>query len=538
MKPVAVLIDTDPESQTKAQAGLARAVGSDARVEVVSSVAAAEALLTELKDRDEQIAVVVVNHSADQSVAQQLLDRVHIGFPDAGTVVICTEKDGCAQHAHGADEHLIIGSWSEVGERLSSAVRAAMRKEKGRAREEVTVVGDQWSPRSHEIKDQLCRHRVPYRWVDASDERSGVEVEPARLPIIQFPDGSKLEAPTDQDLAEKLGFSTEAELEFYDLVIIGGGPAGLAAAVYGASEGLRVVVVEREAPGGQAAASSLIENYLGFPEGLSGAELSERAVAQARRFGAEILLTREAKSLQSDGGYRVVTLDDDTVLTAHAVLVSTGVSYKRLKADGAERLQGRGVYYGATLAEAARYQGEDVALLGGGNSAGQAAMLLARYAGHVRMIMAEDKIATMSQYLVNRIGATPNIEIVPSTIVETLQGDDNLEAITVKNTETGEQSTFPTKGLFIWIGVTPHTRWLAGAVAIDEDGFVLAGRDLTEKSGLEGWDLERWPFMLETSMPGVFVAGDVRHGSVKRIGSAVGEGAMAIQMVHQYLRDR
>jgi thioredoxin reductase (NADPH) len=540
MKSVAVVIETDPNTLSIAREHVDRLVDGAARVEAVSSIAAAEALLTELKDRGEAVSLVIVNHGRDLAVAQQLLDRIRIGFPDARTIVLCSEKEQCSTHTHGADEEIVVGSWDTFGERLTTAIRSAVRKRtSAEGNGEVTIVGDQWSPRSHEVKDLLCRHRIPYRWVDVERAKEAPEdIRVKDLPLLVFPDGSRLECPDDEDIAEKLGFSTEAESEFYDLVIVGGGPAGLAAAVYGASEGLRVIVIEREAPGGQAGASSLIENYLGFPEGLSGAELAQRAVAQARRFNAEILLARDAVSLRRDGGYCHLELDDGSDLASHCVLISTGVDWKRLEVDGAESLQGRGIYYGATLAEAARYEDEDVALLGGGNSAGQAAMLLARYAAKVRMIMVEEKITTMSRYLIDRLKATPNIEIMASTTITAVEGEESLEAVTVKNTQTDQEQRLQIKGLFIWIGVTPRTEWLQTALAVDDDGFVLAGRDLTELQGLESWPLDRWPFLLETSMPGVFVAGDVRHGSVKRIGSAVGEGAMAIQMVHQYLRER
>ena len=410
----------------------------------------------------------------------------------------------------------------------------------------VRVVGHQWSPRSHEVRDFLARSGVPYRWMEldrgpearALLDEAGVGAD--RLPALVFPDGRHLAGPSDTELAERVGLRTEAERPFYDLVVVGAGPAGLAAAVYGASEGLRTLLVEQEAPGGQAGQSARIENYLGFPEGLTGAELARRAVAQAERFGVEVLAVRRADALRVGEPYRFVTLDDGEEPRCSAVLLTTGVSWRVLDAPGCPKLVGAGVYYGAAGAEAHAARGQDVYLLGGGNSAGQAAMLLARFARSVTLLVLEDSIEErMSSYLVERIRNTPNIRVRTGHTVEEAHGEGRLEEITIREVESGRSESVLANALFVFIGAEPRTDWLAGVVERDEQGYVLSGSDLTcdRSTRLAGWTLERDPFLLETSVPGVFVAGDVRAGSVKRVASAVGEGSMAVQFIHQYLRE-
>lgn len=426
--------------------------------------------------------------------------------------------------------------WDAPEVSLAPIVRDALRawENVAAARTDVVeVYGDQWQPRCHDVKDLLARHRVPYRWID-----TGEDEEPDAAPHIVFPDGSRLVDPTDEDIAQKLGFSTSPDESFYDVVIVGGGPAGLAAAVYASSEGLRTVIIERDVPGGQAGSSALIENYLGFPDGLSGAELASRAVTQAQKFGTEILLTKSAASLRDDHGYRVLKLDDGTEIATHTVLLATGVSYRKLTVEGAERFTGSGVYYGAAAAEAARFRDRDICLLGSGNSAAQAALLLARYARSLTMITIDPSLeTTMSRYLVERIRALPNVELLTKTSVAEVQGEERVEAVVLEEVGTKERRSLATDALFIWIGAKPRTEWLAGAVERDEQGFILTGRDLRREQ-LGGWPEDVWPAPLESSMRGVFVAGDARHGSVKRVGSAVGEGAMAVQLIHEYMRER
>ena len=407
--------------------------------------------------------------------------------------------------------------------------------------ERVRIIGYTWAPRSHEVRDFLARSRIPHQWLDYEsnpDARSRAEelgaTPRAGLPLLVFGDGSHLLDPSDEELAEHLGLSTEAEAPFYDLIVVGAGPAGMAAAVYGASEGLRTLLVEKETPGGQAGLSEAIENYLGFPEGLKGSELAERAARQADRFGAEIIVAREVVGLREGEGNRVVRLDDGEELCAHAVLLSMGLSWRMLEAPGCESLVGKGVYYGGAAAAVPTCRQRDVIMLGGGNSAGQAAVYLARYAQSVTMVAPEPDFADkMSEYLLNRINETPNIHLRPGTTVAKVEGGDLLENITLENVETGERETVQTSILFVYIGATPQTEWLDGVVERDEQGFVLAGPDL---DGKVEWPLDRPRYLLETSIPGVFVAGDVRSGSVKRVGAAVGEGSMAIQFIHNHLR--
>jgi thioredoxin reductase (NADPH) len=406
----------------------------------------------------------------------------------------------------------------------------------------VTVIGFTWSPRSHEVRDFLARSRVPYLFRDyehndrarARAEELGVGAD--RLPLLIFGDGRWLAEPSEEELAEHVGMSTEAESPYYDLIIIGAGPAGLAAAVYGASEGLRTVLIDKDAPGGQAGMSSAIENYLGFPDGVSGSELAGRALRQAERFGAEVVVAREAVALRVEEPNRVVVLDDGSEVRSQAVLLALGVSWRMLQAPGCDRLIGRGLYYGAAAAAVPTCRDRDVYLLGAGNSAGQAAMYLARYAKSVTMVAPEADFAEkMSEYLLDRVRQNPNVSLRPGAKVVSVEGGDLLEKITIEDVESGQQETVETSTLFVYIGAAPQTEWLNGVLVRDEKGFVLAGPELQDRDDV-AWDLERAPYLLETSVAGVFVAGDVRAGSVKRVGAAVGEGSMAIQFIHEHLR--
>ena len=392
---------------------------------------------------------------------------------------------------------------------------------------EIRIVGHRWSRQAHELKAFLARSRVGYRWLDIERDREAAgylgETRDGRetLPIVILPDGTRLARPAVRDLAERIGLDTEPDQPFYDLLIVGGGPAGLSAAVYAASEGIRTIVVEQEVPGGQAGYSAKIENYPGFPEGLSGRDFAQRTVAQAERFGVEILSTRHVESLAVKGRYREICLDDETTVAAHAVLLTTGVAFRWLEAPGCPDLVGRGVYYGAATAEASDCRDQRLYVLGGGNSAGQAAVLLAEYASRVTIVAPEPSLEdTMSQYLLERIGEIPNIETCPGHTVVGAEGRKHLERLVLQRTDESDRRKVEADGLFVFIGAAPRTQWLEGVVDRDAQGFILAN--------------ER----METSVPGVFVAGDVRAGSVKRIASAVGEGAMAVQFIHGYLADR
>lgn len=408
----------------------------------------------------------------------------------------------------------------------------------------VRVVGFRWAPATHEVKDYLARNRVPYYWIDLEKNASGrglldeTGVSTSDLPLVLFPDGTHLTNPDDAQIAEKIGLSTEAESPFYDLVVVGGGPAGMAAAVYASSEGVRTLVVDRETPGGQAGMSASIENYLGFPDGLSGAELAELSVAQAAGFGVEIVAAREAIGLRAEDPYRVVDLDDGRSIYCHSVLLATGVSWRVLEAPGCRDLIGRGIYYGAASAEASSCREQDVYLIGGGNSAGQAAMELARYASTVTLVAPEEDFAErMSEYLLDRLREMPNIRFRSGTQVTNATGAHRLEAITLEAVDSGATETLPTGALFVFIGAQPVTEWLDGLVARDDQGYLLSGGAGLERAPLP-WKADRDPYPLESSMPGVFVAGDARAGAVKRIGAAVGEGASAVQYIHEYLREQ
>ncbi|MFQ5551448.1 MAG: NAD(P)/FAD-dependent oxidoreductase, partial [Gemmatimonadales bacterium] len=405
----------------------------------------------------------------------------------------------------------------------------------------IRVVGNQWDPTSHQIKDFLARNHIPYLWLDpeASEEArqliKGLPQKTPELPLLFFPDGETLTRPDNRQIAERCGLQTTADQPFYDLIVIGAGPAGLAAAVYGASEGLRTLVIERQAPGGQAGMSSRIENYLGFPGGVSGGELARRAVTQAMRFGVEILTAQEVVSITAEGPTRTVKLGDGTRLSCRAMLIATGVSYNKLDAPGIDNLTGAGVYYGAAMSEGESVRRTDVYVVGGANSAGQAAMYFSRFARTVTMVVRGESLSTgMSQYLIDQIGATDNIRVwTASRIIEAI-GSDRLEELVISR--NGSKKTVPASALFIFIGARPHTDWLGDVVARDDHGFILSGPDaVLQGIPLRGSLQERMPFMLETNVSGVFVAGDARHGSVKRVASAVGEGSMAVMYVHHYL---
>jgi thioredoxin reductase (NADPH) len=407
-------------------------------------------------------------------------------------------------------------------------------------------LGTRWSPRSYELRDFLARNHVPYQWIDVEATANDPETkrlmdalgtEGTNLPVVLFPDGSKLLDGVPAEVAQKVGLKTRAQTDFYDLAIVGGGPAGLAAAVYGASEGLHTVMIEREAPGGQAGMSSRIENYLGFPTGLSGGDLARRAVVQAQRFGVEILAPQEAVSVRVEGPYRIMKLADGNELSCHAMMIATGVQWRKLEAPGIEKLRGAGVYYGGGATEALACSGESIYIVGGANSAGQAAMNFSKYAERVVILVRGSSLAaTMSQYLIDQIKETPNIQIWSHANVTEVHGDTHLEEVSVLCSDTNKVERVPANAMYIFIGALPRTDWLANVVERDERGFILTGPDLLREGKYpKGWTLERDPFLLETNIPGLFAVGDVRHGSVKRVASGVGEGSVAVQFIHQYL---
>ncbi len=444
-------------------------------------------------------------------------------------------------------DHYLLKPWHPPEERLYPVLDDLLDDWRADYRpvfDGVRIVGHRWSADGHRIRDFRARNLMPSRWLDveadpeAAPLREAAGLSDGPLPLVVLADGSTMTAPAISELAEKVGLHTRAVSKTYDLVVVGTGPAGLAAAVYGASEGLQTLLVEREAPGGQAGTSSRIENYLGFPVGLSGADLARRAVAQARRFGAEILSPMEAVKLETQGGYHVLTLSDGSTVASQALIVATGVSYRLLDVPGADRLAGAGLFYGAAITEAMAVKGEDVLVVGAGNSAGQAALYLAGHANSVTMLVRGSSLAeSMSKYLIERLESAPAITVRTNASIVELHGDERLEEVSIANSATGTVDRMPTHAVFVFIGAAPRTAWLDGQLQLDRHGFILAGPDLERRANRlpAGWTLEREPYWLETSVPGIFVAGDVRGQSTKRIASAVGEGAMAVTFVHRHL---
>ncbi|MDX1530289.1 MAG: FAD-dependent oxidoreductase [Rhodothermales bacterium] len=548
-KPVILVVDDDPEVLRAVARDLRRRYGGDYRILRAPSGAEALDALDELRQRGDPVALLLSDQRMPRMDGVAFLQEGAERYPRAKRALLTayadTEAAIAAINRSGVDYYL-LKPWDPPEERLYPVLDDLLRDWRARWRPGyggVRVVGTRWSPEAHAVKDFLARNGVPYRFFDVdADGEAGREAATLRgdtadadLPLVILPEGERLAAPEPQAVAEKLGLQTRASDAFYDLAIVGAGPAGLAAAVYGASEGLRTVLIEQEAPGGQAGTSSRIENYLGFPAGLSGADLAHRAVAQARRFGVEILTPQEVAGLSIDGPYKRLTLADGNTIATHVLMLATGVAWRKLPAEGAEPLAGRGVYYGAAMTEAMACKDEAVYIVGAGNSAGQAAMYFAEYAARVVMLVRGDDLGkSMSHYLVERIGAHPKIEVRLNTEVEACRGSEHLECLSLRDNATGETEEVSTRYLFVFIGAAPRTGWLDGVVARDERGFILTGPDLP-RSALDGWPLEREPFLLEASVPGVFVAGDVRHESVKRVASAVGEGSVAVHFMHRHL---
>ncbi|OUL23655.1 fused response regulator/thioredoxin-disulfide reductase [Nostoc sp. T09] len=549
-KPVILTVDDDPDVLQAVARDLRKEYGDRFRIVRADSGLTALEALNQLKIRNESVATFLVDQRMPQMSGVEFLEQAIALFPDAKRVLLTAyaDTDAAIRAINNAKlDYYLLKPWDPPEERLYPVLDDLIDDWLADYRppfEGIRVVGNRWSPQSHQVKDFLARNQIPYQWLDVELEKEAAQLltysEPdgvQRLPLVLFPDGSRLVQPTNLQIAEQIGLRTQAERPFYDLAIVGGGPAGLAAAVYGASEGLSTVMIEREAPGGQAGSSSRIENYLGFPVGLSGADLARRAVTQAKRFGVEILTPQTVTGVRIQDPYRVISLADGSEISCHALLIATGVSYRKLDIPGEERLYGAGVYYGAAMTEAIACQGEEVFIIGGANSAGQAAMHFSKYAHSVTMLVRSDSLTkSMSQYLIDQIAATENITVRTQTKVVEVKGEQNLEAIVLQDDQTGAMETLPAKSLFIFIGARPQTDWLDGIVERDENGFILAGGDLIrEKRRPKGWTLERDPYLLETSVPGIFVAGDVRYASVKRVASGVGEGSVCVQFVHRYL---
>lgn len=549
-KPALITVDDDPEVLQAVARDLRREYGNRFRVLRADSGATALDVLKQLELRNESVALFLVDQRMPKMSGVEFLEQAMEFFPEAKRVLLTAyaDTDAAIRAINTVKiDYYLLKPWDPPEERLYPVLNDLLDDWLSSFRPPfagIRVVGNRWSPQSHQVKDFLARNQVPYQWLDIElEEEARRLVEYAEsdnkqhLPLVLFTDGSRLIQPSNVQIAEKIGLKTQAERPFYDLVIVGGGPAGLAAAVYGASEGLDTVMIEKEAPGGQAGSSSRIENYLGFPVGLSGADLARRAVTQARRFGVEILTPQEVTSVRVENPYRIVKLADGIEISCHALMIATGVSWRKLDVPGIEKLTGAGVYYGAAQSEAIACSGEEVYIVGGANSAGQAAMYFSKYARKVTMLVRGDSLTkSMSQYLIDQIEATENISVRVRCSVVEVKGETSLEAITIADADTGEKETVPATSLFIFIGAQPSTDWLDGVVERDERGFILSGPDLIrERHRPRGWTLDRDPFLLETSVPGIFVAGDVRHKSVKRVASGVGEGSIAIQFVHQYL---
>jgi thioredoxin reductase (NADPH) len=545
-KPSILAVDDDPLVAAAITRDLRARYGADYRVLRATSGAEALDALARLALRDAPVALIVADQRMPQMTGIEMMELARTHSPGAKNLLLTAYADTDvairAINEIGLDYYL-LKPWDPPEERLYPIVDDLL-EDWHRAHPEQTsdvrVVGHRWSDRSHELKTFLARNYVPYRWYDVERDAEGARLRelagagPDDLPLVLLPDGDPLRSPTARDLAEALGLRTRPDRPLYDVCIVGGGPAGLAAGVYAASEGLNTVIVEREAPGGQAGQSSAIENYLGFPKGLSGSDLAQRALAQASRFGAELVLAREVVGLEQRGTVRAVLLEGGGEVEARSVVVSTGVSYRRLEAEGVDRLTGKGIYYGATAAEAAQTAGDMVYLVGGANSAGQAALNFAKHAKQVTLLVrGSDLLATMSTYLVDRITASPNITVRCGTEVGAADGDGHLERLTLVERVTGQREEADASWLFVFIGASPRTDWLGASVARDPHGFVLTGPDVTTAG--TPWGLSRTPYALETSLPGVFAAGDVRLESMKRVASAVGEGAMSIYLIHRYL---
>ena len=550
-KPVILTVDDDPQVLRAVERDLRRKYAREYRVLRADSGESALDTLGKLKLRGDPVALFLVDQRMPRMTGVEFLEKALELFPEAKRDLLTAYADTDAAiraiNEVGLDYYL-QKPWDPPEEHLYPILDDQLEEWISGFRppfEGLRVVGNRWSSDSHRLRDFLARNRVSYRWLDVegSDEARRIlehlDHGAPKLPVIFFEDGSHLEAPDNREVAAKIGLKTHAERPFYDLIIVGAGPAGLAAAVYGASEGLRTVLIEREVPGGQAGTSSKIENYLGFHSGIAGGELSRRAVAQAKRFGVEILTPQEVWSVRVEDRYRVVTLSDGTELSGDVLLIATGVSYRKLDVPGVERLTGAGVYYGAAITEALSCRDDDVYVIGGANSAGQAAMYLSQYARSVTMLVRGDSLErSMSRYLIDEIEARDNIHVRLNSGVARVSGDQNLETVTIRETTSGKEDTVPAAGLFIFIGALPGTDWLDGIVKRDERGFILSGPDLMQDGKRpQGWRLDRDPYLLETNVPGMFVAGDVRHGSVKRVASGVGEGSIAVQFIHHYLSE-
>jgi len=548
-KPVIWTVDDDPDVLRAVERDLRRQYGD--RYKVISADSGASALegVNQLKLRNEVVALFLVDQRMPRMSGVEFLEKAILLYPEAKRALLTAyaDTDAAIRAINSVQiDHYLMKPWDPPEERLYGVVDDLLDDWQASYHpvfEGVRVIGHRWSPHSNEIRDFLGRNFVPHQWLNIEAGEAAKKLldctgaDAAALPVVVFPDGSFLSNPPVAAIAAKLGLKTKAEFPFYDLVVVGAGPAGLATAVYGAADGLHTLLIEREAPGGQAGRSSRIENYLGFPVGLSGFDLARRAVAQARRFGVEILAPQEVKGVRVEGRARVLTLQAGAEIGCRALLIATGIAFRKLEVPGLDRLSGAGVHYYAPMSEAFSHRDGDVYIVGGANSAGQAAMYFSKFARQVTMLVRGPSLSdSMSQYLENQIAATKNIAVKFNSRVVAVEGADRCEKITILDSKTYLQETVPASALLIYAGAVPYTEWLGGLLERDAQGYLISGQHLLREGRRPaGWTADRDPFFLETSVPGIFVAGDVRHRSPKGVTSGVGEGAMAVKLVHEYL---
>jgi thioredoxin reductase (NADPH) len=547
-KPVILTVDDELQVRNAVERDLRIKYGQNYRIIKTSSGAEALETTKQLKQRDDQVALFLADQRMPGMDGTEFLQDAMEIYPNAVKVLLTAYTDTKAAiesiNNIGLDYYL-MKPWDPPEQNLYPVLDDLLGDWMANAElpyDGIRVAGTLWSPSSHIIKDFLSRSQIHYKWLDIEHDKEArslvesVSNENLKLPVVFFPDGTLMIEPDITSIAEKTGFKTKATHPFYDLIIVGAGPAGLAAAVYGASEGLHTLLIDKETTGGQAGTSSRIENYLGFPTGISGADLARRAATQATRLGAEIITAQEVKSISIKDPYKIVTLANGTEVVCYALIIATGVSLHQLDVPGIEKLNGAGIYYGAASSEATFYKDEHIYIVGGANSAGQGAMFFSRYASKVTMLVRSKLSKNMSQYLIDQIRNTPKIEVLQNTEIVEVHGNDKLEAITYKNTKTGETFNNPTPAIFIFIGAKPHTEMLKDVVNLSDNGFVLTGRDLMTNGKIRGWSLKRDPYLLETSVPGIFAAGDVVNGVIRRVAIAVGQGSTAVSIVHQYLK--